>query len=107
MKELKDKIDLIALNTDKRLDKIDSELDRMNNNLNDYNADLRVHIAGTIQNRESIAELKKSNDIFQEQLSELKELAVSIKASWKTLIIVGSFSATITGLIIGALRIFF
>lgn len=91
---------------EKTLSRINSELDKMNEHMTEYNSELRIHIAGVIQNREAVQELRKANEIFREELKELKEFVIQVKASWKTITIVAVASSTITGLIIAAVRIF-
>lgn len=86
---------------------IEDELSQMNVHFADYNADLKIHIAATQQNRESILELKRANDIFQAQLTELKEIAIARKATLAALGKVFLTLSSILGLIFGGFKLFF
>lgn len=70
------------------LSKINDQLDKMNDHLAEYNKELQIHIIGTIQNREAIVELKEMSKTQQEELMELRDLAKSLKTTWKVLSVV-------------------
>lgn len=62
-----------------RLDRIETQLDKINDHLMQYNAQLTIHIEGTVQNREHIKTLEKMvNDIIS-HVHEVRGIAKFLK----------------------------
>lgn len=77
-----------------------------NTRLDEYNRQLQIHIAGTIQNREDIAEFKKTMKPIMDDFVEERALKKAREKKIKNIKNILALIATAGGIIAGVLKYF-